>query len=206
MRKSAGQRESLPGVRGTEPRRAARGHVKGTCSNCNRGPFYLNNSLCRTCERAAGSLVGQYRDEALAEIRKKIQEGNVVPRGMNSPSKSRTACENCRRDNLALNGRHCTTCSRAAAGLTGEQRIAALAAIKEKIQSGSLRLWGKHRGGAKMEERPSVGPEGDGEGIPPGGTGQVEDRFARLRRMISEIEALGCEVTISLSISMEARP
>lgn len=195
MRRSAGQRESLPG---TEQQRAARGHVKGTCINCGRGPFYLNNHLCRTCERAAGSFIGRYRDEALEEIRNKIQEGNVMPRGKNSLSKGRTACENCGRDNLTLNGRHCTTCSKAAAGLTGEERIAALVAIREKLQAGSLRLWGKHR-------HPNVAETETGS-LRLGTSEVVEDRYARLRRMVEEIEALGCEVTISLSISIEARP
>lgn len=56
----------------------------GTCGNCERKEMALRKDLCATCDKTAKGLTGAARDKALAEIKRKIQAGEVKPRGLNA--------------------------------------------------------------------------------------------------------------------------
>ena len=54
-------------------------------------------------------------------------------------------CSNCRRDKTIVSDGLCIVCMRAARGKTGEERVAALAEVKRKIDSGEIKTRkGKH--------------------------------------------------------------
>jgi hypothetical protein len=94
-------------------------------------------------------------------------------------------------------------------GLTGDDRKKALAEIRGKIERGEVKPRGKNRW-AKPGGVEGKAPEKAESGVMRTGSlreqaGKVEDRFDRLANMVKKLEALGCEVNITLSISMETR-
>jgi len=73
------------------------------------------------------------------------------------------ACANCGRVRFIIGAGMCWICCQAAKGLDGDERAAALAEIKAKIESGEVG-WGKHgKGGPKRAQAvkdPAIAPPG----------------------------------------------
>lgn len=118
-------------------------------------------------------------------------------------------CSNCNRGPMTLACGLCFSCRRAAGSLTGEARAIKLAYVKEKIDQGEIKPRGKNAAMLKVQGKTPVAPDRgatETKSLRLGTGDVVGDRFARLRRMVEAIEALGCQATISLSISIEARP
>jgi hypothetical protein len=125
---------------------------KGICVNCKRGPMTVRpGNLCTTCDRYAGSLTGEARVEKLAFIKKKIELGDVKPRGKNA---------------AALRAPIIT--------IDAPGKKIAPPALRADVEAAARKMMGS---GARAP-------------------------FDRLESMVKELEALGCEVNITLSIGM----
>jgi len=63
---------------------------KGRCSNCGRDMSLVSNNRCFVCYSAARAKTGDQLLDALREVRRKIQCGEIRTRGISGPRKAET--------------------------------------------------------------------------------------------------------------------
>jgi hypothetical protein len=116
-------------------------------------------------------------------------------------------CANCERGPMIVRNKLCGTCDKAAGTLIGAAREKALIEIRGKIERGEVKPRGKNAAKLRVEEKAPVRSESGvmTTGIPGPAPDKVEARFDRLANMVKELEALGCQVSVSLSIGMGDR-
>jgi predicted RNA-binding Zn-ribbon protein involved in translation (DUF1610 family) len=54
---------------------------RGLCANCGRERGIISGGRCSTCVNASKGLIGEAKDKALAEIKARIENGEVKTRG-----------------------------------------------------------------------------------------------------------------------------
>jgi len=116
-------------------------------------------------ERTSNILTGPARS---APKKKDRERRNTVT------TNKKRECENCGRVKFLVGGGHCSICYQTAKGLTGDERAAALAAIKAKIESGEVGIGKRRQGGPK---RATVGAS---EGLPIAKKADLALRIAQL--------------------------
>jgi hypothetical protein len=113
------------------------------CDNCGR-EMQLSSKLCSLCQKAACNKTGEAREAALAEIKERIDNGEVG-RGVRWSARRME-------ETMARKKEPCGNCGRVMAIAGGGGIAGALAEVKKHIASGEL---GKRK--AQAAEAPIVG-------------------------------------------------
>ena len=100
---------------------------------------------CRKCEQGERILANPENLEKAPHQINGAETAEGVEEMADSRFERKRGCSNCRRDKTIVSGGLCIVCMRAARGKTGEERVAALAEVKRKIDSGEIKTRkGKH--------------------------------------------------------------
>ena len=138
---------------------------KYRCGKCGSGGLYLDDDYmaglvyvaCKICgNRWPGGAKPVDGTEPIDGTERKEQTG--IEEGQDMSIKG--PCRNCGRVLCIIADGCCFVCRQAGKGLAGEEKAAALAAVKAKIESGTMRKGGGRRGPRKAAQEVAPAPAG----------------------------------------------